>query len=220
MQIDQMDIRGSMLGFLASHPLRPLVSLHHWEATDPIFPKMTPINALQHLFEAVRLDSQRIMQQTVCYDRWFSWTISVSWGYAVQIFPYHVFLPDALRTQETFAPWKRGGGINDWYNVDTLGYDPNPCRRPVVFYMHNVSSGGDGIRSNYRMITSENCTSDVGSPRRIEEIRVLSHKQDLDYKQLQAPRRQCCDVLPSASGGNVMEIAIRECGDQELIHMH
>jgi hypothetical protein len=37
--------------------------------------------------------------------------------------------------------------------------------------------------------------------------------------QLQAPRRHCCDVLPS-SAGQVMEIAIRECKEEELIHIH
>ncbi|KAL9145132.1 hypothetical protein ABFS82_13G019900 [Erythranthe guttata] len=218
----QMDIRGNMFGLLASHPLKPLVSLHHWEATDPIFPKMTPVKAIEHLFEAVKFDSQRIMQQTVCYDRWFSWTISVSWGYAVQIFPRHVFLSDALRTQETFFPWKKGGGINDLYNIDSLGYDRNfPCKRPVVFFFNNVTFGSGGvIISNYRTMTDENCTSDnMASPRKIREIRVFSRKQELDTKQLLAPRRQCCDVLPSSSG-NVMEIAVRECGDEELIYMH
>lgn len=37
--------------------------------------------------------------------------------------------------------------------------------------------------------------------------------------QLEAPRRQCCDVLPS-TGGEVLDIAIRECKEEELIHMH
>ncbi|GFP79522.1 hypothetical protein PHJA_000095700 [Phtheirospermum japonicum] len=214
-----MDIRGSMFGFLASHPLRPLVSLHHSEAMDPIFPKMTPFEAMEHLFRAVSVDSQRVMQQTVCYDRWFSWTISVSWGYAVQIFQHNVFLPDALRTQETYVPWKRGGGINDWYNVDTLAYHPDPCRRPIVFFMHDVSPRKDGITSTYRMMGSDNCTFDRTSPRKLVETRVFSHKLELDNKQLLAPRRQCCDVLPSKAD-TVMEIAIRECGDEELIYMH
>ncbi|KAK6134888.1 hypothetical protein DH2020_031372 [Rehmannia glutinosa] len=215
----QMDIRGSMFGFLASHPVRPLVTLHHWEAMEPIFPKMTPIKALEHLFQAVNIDSQRIMQQTVCYDRWFSWTISVSWGYAVQVFPHHVFLPDAIRTQETYIPWKRGGGVNDLYIVDTLGYHPDPCRRPIVFFFHNASSGKDGITSTYRMMSSENCTFGRASPRKLEEIRVFSHKLELDNKQIQAPRRHCCDVLPSKAD-TLMEIAIRECGDEELIYIH
>ncbi|CAA0816083.1 Protein of unknown function (DUF604 [Striga hermonthica] len=208
----QMDIRGSMFGFLAAHPLRPLISLHHSEAMEPIFPNTTHLRALEHLFRAVKVDSQRVAQQTVCYDRWFSWTISVSWGYAVQIFPRHVSLPDALRTQETYVPWKRGG-LNHLYNVDTLGYHADPCRRPVVFFMHDVSTSGelDGtITSVYRMVGSENCTVDRASPRKLEEVRVFSHRMELDIKQLQAPRRHCCDVLPSKTE-TVLEIAVREC---------
>ncbi|GER53247.1 hypothetical protein STAS_30754 [Striga asiatica] len=172
----------------------------------PIFPNTTHLRALEHLFRAVKVDSQRVVQQTVCYDRWFSWTISVSWGYAVQIFPRHVSLPDALRTQETYVPWRRGG-LNHLYNVDTLGYHTDPCRRPVVFYMHNVSSSREdgAITSVYRMVGSENCTVDRASPRKLEE--------------LQAPRRHCCDVLRSKTE-TVLEIAIRECGDEELIYMH
>lgn len=37
------------------------------------------------------------------------------------------------------------------------------------------------------------------------------------YFQLEAPRRHCCDILPSSSD-DVMEIKIRECED-ELIAM-
>ncbi|KAL3821003.1 hypothetical protein ACJIZ3_006908 [Penstemon smallii] len=216
----QMDFRGSMFGFLASHPISPLVSLHASDTIDPIFPNMTTIMSLEHLFKAVSIDSRRVMQQTVCYDRWFSWTISVSWGYAVQIFPHHVFLPDAIRTQETYIPLKKGGGINDFYDVDTMGYDPDPCRRPPLFFFHKASFGRDRITTSYRIMTSENCTFDMASPRKIEEIRVFSRKLELDAKQMQAPRRHCCDVLPSSSSGNIMEIAIKDCGHEELIHMH
>ncbi|KZV40309.1 hypothetical protein F511_27395 [Dorcoceras hygrometricum] len=223
-KIDQMDIHGNMFGLLASHPLTPLVSLHHLEATDPIFPNMTTINSIQHLFQAVTIDSQRILQQTVCYDRWFSWTISISWGYAVQIFPHNVYLHDALRTQETFIPWRKGGGVNSLYGMDTAAIQADPCRRPPVFFLDKVWLSGDGVRSSYRrMGASENCAFDDASPRKLEQVMVFSSKLELHYKQLQAPRRHCCDVLPSSSSSSswkVMEIRIRECGDEELIYMH
>lgn len=90
----QVDLTGNTFGLLAAHPVTPLLSLHHPDYTDPIFPNMTTTQALKHLFEAVNVDSQRMLQQTICYDRWFSWTISVSWGYAVQVFPNHMFLPE------------------------------------------------------------------------------------------------------------------------------
>ncbi|XP_075498177.1 uncharacterized protein LOC142536753 isoform X1 [Primulina tabacum] len=221
----QIDFRGNMFGFLASHPLSPLVSLHHLDATDPIFPNMTTINSLHHLFQAVTIDSQRILQQTVCYDRWFSWTISISWGYAIQIFPRNVNLHDALRTRETYVPWRKGGGANNLYGVDTAGLEADPCRRPPVFFLDKVWLSGDRVRSSYRrMYGSENCAFDTGSPRKLEQVMVFSQKMELDSKQLHAPRRHCCDVMPSTSSSSssskVMEISIRECGDEEIIYMH
>ncbi|KAF3571578.1 hypothetical protein F2Q69_00058216 [Brassica cretica] len=39
--------------------------------------------------------------------------------------------------------------------------------------------------------------------------------------ELKAPRRQCCDILPTSSnGGEVLEIGIRECKEDELIYIH
>lgn len=172
-----MDVRGNIFGLLAAHPIRPLVSLHHLDAVEPIFPKMTTMKALEHLLEATKVDSQRILQQTVCYDRWFSWTLSVSWGYAVQLFGIHVLLPDAVRTQETYAPWKKGPLFIN-HNFDTAGYHPDPCRRPVIFFFDRVSSGKHGVTSIYKIMTS-NCTFD-----KIGEIRVFSKKLDLDIKQV------------------------------------
>ncbi|KAL3509649.1 hypothetical protein ACH5RR_029050 [Cinchona calisaya] len=46
---------------------------------------------------------------------------------------------------------------------------------------------------------------------------TLTHESS--FPQLLAPRRQCCDVLPS-SADKVMKIGIRECGADELIYMH
>lgn len=214
----QVDIRGDMFGLLAAHPVTPLVSLHHLDFNSPIFPNMTTTKAIEHLFEAANVDSQRILQQTICYDRWFSWTISVSWGYAVQIFPNHIYFPDAIHVQETFRQWKRGNVWAGIYMLNTRPLHPDPCRRPTIFFLDSVYSDWDGIKSNYKK-SFANCSNDMASPRRFQEIRVFSHKLDLHIKQLQAPRRHCCDVLPS-SAGEVMEIAIRECKEEELIHIH
>ncbi|XP_008230155.2 PREDICTED: probable LRR receptor-like serine/threonine-protein kinase At1g06840 [Prunus mume] len=109
----QNDIHGDTFGLLAAHPLTPLVSLRHLDHINPVFPNMTTIKALRHLFKAVNADCQRVLQKTVCYDRWFSLTIVLSWGYAVQIHGNHIFLPDVLPVQETFSQWKKG--IREFY---------------------------------------------------------------------------------------------------------
>ncbi|EXC23147.1 hypothetical protein L484_018278 [Morus notabilis] len=216
----QMDIRGDVFGLLASHPVTPLVSLHHLDHINPIFPNMTTSKSLQHLYKAASVDSQRLLQQTICYDRWFSWTIVVSWGYAVQIYGNHVFAPDILPVPETFRRWKtRGPFLAGVYTFATKELHADPCRRPTIFFLDSVSSSGNnGVKTTYRKLFV-NCSHDAASPRKLEEVRVFSHKLDLDIKQLQAPRRHCCQVLPSSSS-KVMEIAIRECKDEELIRMH
>ncbi|KAK7402022.1 hypothetical protein VNO78_13957 [Psophocarpus tetragonolobus] len=211
----QVDLRRNIFGLLAAHPLTPLVSLHHPDHTDPIFPNMTTTKSLEHLFEAVNADSERILQQTVCYERRFSWTISVSWGYAVQVFQNNMLLPDILRVEKTFKQWKEGNVMAGKYNFNTREVHPDPCKRPTIFYLEEVSSGQDDIISSYRKY-SQNC-SQKAPMKELEVIKVITNKLYLDNKQ--TPRRHCCDVLPSNPGG-LMEIAIRECKYEELIHMH
>uniref|UniRef100_A0A2P2QL46 Uncharacterized protein n=1 Tax=Rhizophora mucronata TaxID=61149 RepID=A0A2P2QL46_RHIMU len=214
----QIDVHGNLFGLLTSHPMAPLVSLHHFDHLDPIFPQMTTISSLQHLFKVAQVDSQRILQKTVCYDRWFSWTISVSWGYAVEVYDNHVFLPDVLRVQETFKQWRKGSILAGAYTFNTRKPHPDPCERPTVFFLYHVASSGNLITSHYKK-SYANCSHDMASPRKLEEIKVFSQKLDLSDKQLRAPRRHCCDILPSSTG-KVMEIGIRECGEEEIIHMH
>ncbi|CAJ2654919.1 unnamed protein product [Trifolium pratense] len=215
----QVDLTGNTFGLLASHPVTPLLSLHHPDYTEPIFPNMTRTKALQHLFQAAKVDSQRILQQTICYDKRFSWTISVSWGYAVQVFPNHMFLPEVVNVQETFKQWKKGNMLAKAYTFNTKPLHSDPCKRSTIFYFDSVSSGNDGIISSYYKRSFQNCSKNLVSPKKVEVIKVVTHKLNLGIKQLQAPRRQCCDVLPS-SAGDQMEIAVRECKDEELIYMH
>lgn len=172
-----------MFGLLAAHPVTPLVSLHHLDRNHPIFPNMTSTEAMTHLFEAANIDSQRILQQTICYDKWFSWTISVSWGYAVQIFPNQMFLPDVLHVQETFWQWKNGNGPAGHYMFNTKELHPDPCRRPTIFFLDTISSNWDGINSIYKK-SFLNCSNDGGSPRKLQEVRVFSHKLDLHINQV------------------------------------
>ena len=182
-----MDIRGDVFGLLASHPVSPLVSLHHLDHTNPIFPNMSsPDQALQHLFKAANIDSQRILQQTICYDKWFSWTIVVSWGYAVQVFGNHLILPDLLHVPATFQPWNVWGAtlLSGLYTFTTIEPHPDTCRRPTIFFLDDVSSSRNGeIKTTYQK-SFVNCSNDAASPRKLREVRVFSHKMNLDIKQV------------------------------------
>ncbi|XP_021733389.1 uncharacterized protein LOC110700189 [Chenopodium quinoa] len=213
-----VDVRGNIFGLLAAHPITPLVSLSHLNEVDPIFPNMSATNALHHLFKSVTADPERILQQTVCYDRWFSWTISVSWGYAVEVFNQHIHLSDAIRIQDTFTPWKKGAAANYLYSTRPL--HPDPCRRSTIFFLNEVHSERTKSMTKYRRILPENCTFDpMKSPKKLQEIVVLSRKSNLSINQLRAPRRQCCEVLPPTTVSR-LELSIRECRDDELIRIH
>lgn len=216
----QVDIRGDLFGMLSSHPLVPLVSLHHLDYVEPIFPNMTRTQAIEHLFEAVNADPGRILEQTVCYDRSNSRTISISWGYSVQVFEGNQLLPTLLPLQQTFMPWKRSRNItSSQYMFKTREFPRDPCKRPAIFFLENVVSDTDGIRSHYRRHLAKECLSRKVARSNLVQIKVFSQKLNLDVGQLQAPRRQCCDVLPS-SFDKVMEIGIRKCKGDELISMH
>ncbi|KAK7335559.1 hypothetical protein VNO80_27466 [Phaseolus coccineus] len=211
----QVDLRGNIFGLLAAHPLTPLLSLHHPDHIDPIFPNMSTKTSLQHLFEAVHVDSERILEQTICYEKQLSWTISVSWGYAVQVFQNNMLLPEVLRVERTFRQWLAGNVLRGIYNFNTREVHPDPCKRGTIFYLDRVSSGKEGIMSSYKR-DFQNCSYEA-SMSKLEVIKVVTNKLHLDNKQ--TPRRHCCDVLPS-NAGNLMEIAIRECNYEELIYMN
>ncbi|CAK8536548.1 unnamed protein product [Lathyrus sativus] len=212
----QVDLSGNIFGLLAAHPLSLVLSLHHPDLVEPIFPQMTASESLKHLFEAANVDSLRILQQTVCYDKQSSRTISISWGYAVQIFQNNELLPDILRVRETFKPWRKKLPYAGIYTFSTTKIHPDPCERPAIFYLNNVSSDKDGIISNYTK-SFQHCPNDTISLKNLEVVKVVANKLDLNTKQ--SLRRQCCDVLQSNSG-QVMEIAIRECKYEEMIYMH
>ncbi|KAL3635498.1 hypothetical protein CASFOL_020045 [Castilleja foliolosa] len=212
----QVDVRGNLFGFLSAHPLSLIASLHHIDAIEPIFPGMSRINALGHLLNAARVDPARIFQQTVCYDNTNSLTISISWGYAVQVYQGNRLFADILSLQRTFKPWKRGKNApsSTRYMFNTREYPSDPCERPLVFYMHSVDANTSGVLTNYARYDAGNC-SRTKAVEKLKGIGVFSRYTDLDVEEMKALRRHCCDVLSFSEG--TMTIQIRKCGIYELI---
>lgn len=159
---------------LTAHPLTPLVSLHHLDNVEPIFPGMDRVQALEHLFTAVAADPGRILQQTVCYDRLALQTVSISWGYAVQVFNGSHLLPDILSWQKTFMPWKRGlGSSSSHYMFNTRAFPKDPCARVAIFFLEGVAFGLDGIHTTYSRHTAESCLGNRTSMN-LKRIKVSS----------------------------------------------
>jgi Protein of unknown function, DUF604 len=135
----QYDVYGDLLGLLLAHPVAPLISLHHLDVVQPIFPNSsTQAVALRKLFSGpVRLDSASVMQQSICYDKINQWTVSVSWGFAVQVIrgimpPREIEMP-----ARTFLNWKRRADYT-MYAFNTRPLARNPCQRPYVYYMSDA----------------------------------------------------------------------------------
>ncbi|MCD7460183.1 hypothetical protein HAX54_043032 [Datura stramonium] len=212
----QVDVRGELFGMLAAHPLSPLLSLHHLDVVEPLFPGMTRIQAVDHIFKAVHADPARILEQTVCYDNSNLLTVSVAWGYAVQVFEGNELLPDLFSLQRTFRPWKRGKTVSASYMFNTRVNPSDPCKRPVVFFLQNVLSSRDGIWTEYIRHNVGKCVRS-NPTKKLVKIRVFSQKPAFVAEQLKAHRRPCCDI--SSPINETMVIGIRQCGHDELISM-
>lgn len=138
----QVDIRGNPYGILAAHPLAPLVSLHHLDYVQPLFPGMSRIDSVKNLVEAYRSDPSRALQHSICYDIKRNWSISVSWGYTIQLYPSLVTAKDLATPLRTFLTWRSWGQDPFTFNTRVLSLDP--CKRPLMYFFDGVTKLDDG----------------------------------------------------------------------------
>ncbi|KAK8626392.1 hypothetical protein V6N13_134038 [Hibiscus sabdariffa] len=213
----QFDIRGDAYGLLAAHPMAPLVSLHHVEVLAPMFPNKTRIHSLKSLIEPYRLDPHRILQQSVCYDSKRKWSISVAWGYTIQIYPWPVTAAELNIPLQTFKTWKTKS--NGPFTFNTRLMPADPCERPVMYFLDQVEEVGSiGTRTSYKLDTSGktcNNSADYDLVMAVKSIRVTSMKMAPDHWH-KAPHRQCCEIMDK--GGKKsrnMLIRIRKCRQWE-----
>ncbi|KAJ4807885.1 hypothetical protein LUZ62_020451 [Rhynchospora pubera] len=207
----QLDLRGDISGFLSAHPLSPVLSFHHLDAIDPIFPDMTQDAALRHLMEAAKVDHSRILQQTVCYDHNRSLTYSISWGYTVHIYerlhaPGYLHMP-----YQTFQPWNDAGNPQFMFNVRQVS--DNPCEAPHVFFFGHVehTNVSDYVTTTYVRKAARGLPAcDNNSADSISQIVVLSPIQPFKWED---GKRECCTV--SSKNSYVTEIKIRSCMEGE-----
>ncbi|GAV75645.1 DUF604 domain-containing protein [Cephalotus follicularis] len=172
----QFDVYGSVFGLLAAHPIAPLVSLHHLDVIEPIFPYTNRVRALQRLLVPMKLDSAGLMQQSICYDRINSWTVSVSWGYATQIIRGKISAREMDRPLTTFLSWYRKSDY-DQFSFNTRPLSKNSCKKPFVYYLSNAiynphtnQTASEYIR--YRDRKNSNCKWKRKDPSTIERVEV------------------------------------------------
>lgn len=183
----QYDVYGNLLGLLGAHPVTPLVSLHHLDVVEPIFPRMTQVKALQHLTQSIQLDSASIMQQSICYDKKRYWSISISWGYAVQILRGVISPRELEMPTRTFLNWYRKADYTA-YAFNTRPVTKHPCQKPFVYYMG--TSRYDRSRKQIIGIYYRNksrppyCRWKMDSPEKIDSIVVLKRPDPLRWQKV------------------------------------
>ncbi|KAF2555560.1 hypothetical protein F2Q68_00012680 [Brassica cretica] len=216
----QFDIYGKLLGLLSAHPLAPIVSMHHLDIVDPVFPNMGRVNAMKRLMVPAKLDSASLTQQSVCYDTTHRWTVSVSWGYTVQIIRGVLSAREMEIPTRTFIDWyKHGDGKS--YAFNTRVFSKSMCQRPRVYFLSNAlpdsalhRTASEYVRW-YDMWDLE-CDWDISDPSDIERV-IVYKKLDLDrWNKNKAPRRDCCRILPTKKNGT-MVIDVGACEDDEIV---
>ncbi|KAM7492006.1 hypothetical protein LguiA_034927 [Lonicera macranthoides] len=210
----QIDIRGDPYGLLAAHPVAPLVSLHHLDSVKPLFPNQTQLESLRTLTQAYRVDPARTLQQSFCYyPTWKQkWSISISWGYTVQIYPSLLTASELERPMRTFLTWR--SWKNGPFTFNTRPVNPYPCEQPVLYYLDWVKEVGNGESvSGYKKYGKENECGKADYRRAVERIIVSAAK--MDPGEFKAPRRQCSEISSLRYGK--MKVRIRSCKPGETI---
>ncbi|KAK7305774.1 hypothetical protein VNO77_43685 [Canavalia gladiata] len=214
----QLDIRGNPYGLLAAHPLAPLVSLHHLDYLNPLFPNQTQMHSLKNLISAYHIDPARIVQQSFCYNHKRRWSISISWGYTIQIYTTLLIAAELQMPLQTFRTWRSWS--NGPFTFNTRPMSSDPCQQPAVFFLHQVEQvGTTGSITIYKRYAANEakCKREGINQVEVQRIKVSALKLDSEYWK-KVPRRHCCQFM---DGGSIKDgsihIRIRKCRPQETI---
>ncbi|KAL2516732.1 Protein of unknown function (DUF604) [Abeliophyllum distichum] len=211
----QYDVYGNLFGLLAAHPVTPLVSLHHLDVVEPIFPDVTRVQALQRLAIPLKLDSAGLMQQSICYDKVNGWTISVSWGFAIQMFRGVLSPREIEMPSRTFLNWYRRADYTA-YAFNTRPVMRNPCQKPFVFYFSNATTDSQMNQtvSEYRRhkVPRPICRWKMVDPAGVDRVEVF--KKPDPHLWDRSPRRNCCRVKELKNKRMVIDVGV--CREGEI----
>ncbi|ESW24161.1 hypothetical protein PHAVU_004G107300 [Phaseolus vulgaris] len=212
----QYDVYGDLLGLLGAHPVTPLMTLHHLDVVQPIFPLMDRVESLKQLMKSVKQDSGSIMQQSICYDKKRFWSISISWGFVVQVLRGAILPRELEMPTRTFLNWYKKADYTA-YSFNTRPVTKNPCQKAFLFYMNSsrydpVTKTIFGTYSRFKTKTPL-CTWELESPEKIDTIIVSKTPDPLRWQR--STRRDCCRVLPTREN-STMSIWVGKCEEGEF----
>ncbi|XP_021757271.1 uncharacterized protein LOC110722306 [Chenopodium quinoa] len=217
----QLDIRGDVYGLLAAHPVAPLVSLHHLLGAKPLFPGENQLDSLKRLLHAYHADPDLTIQQSFCYDHSRKWSVSISWGYTVQLYPSLIPSKVLSIPLQTFRTWRSSSDGPFVFNTRPMKDDP--CERPIIYFLDQVKEVGEGETvSTYKRATAadgKECEqSAYKNAISVDNITISASKTGPE-KWMKAPRRECCQIRNSPTVYSNMRIMIRSCKPRETITM-
>lgn len=193
----QNDVRGDASGLLAAHPVAPLVTLHHLDYLSPLFPGQTQDKSLNTLMQAYKLDPSRTLQQSVCYYKnWGGiWSISISWGYTIQIYNSYIRPTDLEIPLQTFKTWR--SWANGPFTFNTRPVSSDRCENPIIYFFdwgQEVSKTETSTSyKKYVVKSSKECKAKVDYRRTVEKIQVSAPKMD-PQEFAKVPLRQLCEI--------------------------
>ncbi|XP_042032583.1 uncharacterized protein LOC121779326 [Salvia splendens] len=213
----QIDLQGDISGLLSAHPLSPLLSLHHFDVVDPIFPSKNRLESTRHLMKAAATDQSRMLQQSICHERQRKWTISIAWGYSAQI--YETIYPRSYLQMplETFRPWYKRRDVNPeppYYRLNTRPLSRDPCEAPHSFFLEEVVQNERGevittyARARPRQLPPCNSSHSADAINRIKLHSPATKRYQMD-------RCECCDII--GMDNHMAEVRLRECMLGEII---
>ncbi|CAI9106295.1 OLC1v1005421C1 [Oldenlandia corymbosa var. corymbosa] len=220
--LHQIDLHGDISGLLSSHPMTPLVSLHNFDAVEPIFPGMDRIQSINHLMKAGNIaggQQSRLMQQTICHHRRHNWTISVSWGYSVHI--YEKIMPRSLLQLplQTFGPWVSNPDP-PFYRFNTRLPSREPCDAPHVFFFESIEKPPSDdedfvVLSSYYRSSPRDLPPCVDGEHSADYVTHI-HVHSPATKPIEKDRCECCDIESTKGMKNAI-VKFRECMPGEII---
>ncbi|WOL07120.1 hypothetical protein Cni_G15857 [Canna indica] len=219
----QYDVYGDLLGLLAAHPVAPLITLHHLDVVQPIFPRApSRAAALGRLFDGpVRLDPAGVMQQSICYDAKKPWTVSVAWGFAVLVARGVTSPREMEMPARTFLNWYRRADYTS-YAFNTRPVARHPCQRPYVYYLSTARY--DKARRTTVTVYERyrdkrpTCRWRMPDPSALVDHVIVYKKPDPGLWD-RSPRRNCCSVKASPvgkRGDRTMTIDVGVCREGEV----
>ncbi|XP_047326773.1 uncharacterized protein LOC124930478 [Impatiens glandulifera] len=211
----QCDIYGDLFGILAAHPVTPLVTLHHLDLIQPIFPNMTRVQSLKHLMLPMKFDSAGLVQQSICYEVEKKWTITVSWGFAVQVFRGYLTPKEVEIPPRTFSNWYKNTDYKG-YAFNTRPIARNPCQKAFIFYLSkaklDLSTNVTETQYMHHRVTQLECKWKMPDPGSLEKIVV--YKKTDPHLWDRSPRRNCCRVKASKKKSLILEVSV--CKEMEI----